>query len=295
MPQAEAEYRKWGMVIGENTSAARGGGVLWFLDMAAMDGKGLAEAQPSDTIRLFWWMMHALAFDHEVQQSGLVFVEDFAQVSVREAARTMPSKETVQEIMQITQGASPIRMKAFHMVHAPWWMSICTRLMKLAMSRKMRKRIQLHPSFDGVLASVGVDAVPSNVCLGANGRGPTEDRIFRRTILRITGQEGMRRTTSLRGPRPAPPPPRPLAGGRRSRTVGGLAEGGAGGACPWPPGTGTAGSSCATNRAGAAVRTSAGRAQANARPAAPRSYRSYEWRQATTPSPGKKTVTASWL
>lgn len=72
---------------------------------------------------------------------------------------------------KLTQGASAVKMKQFHILGQSWWMSIFWMLMKWFLSSKMRSRFNMHGNdYDTVWQLAGgAQNVPVYMENGASG------------------------------------------------------------------------------------------------------------------------------
>ena len=67
------------------------------------------------TLRLFWFLIHALGLDLMVQEHGCVFIEDFGKLALASAYKLPSWREHLSEVVGLCQGVSPIKFKQFHL------------------------------------------------------------------------------------------------------------------------------------------------------------------------------------
>ena len=110
-------YRAWGMCV--TTLQVPGGGVVWAINVGAADLELLASMPTADTVQLFWFLVHKLALDRDVQANGLVIVENMNNVGFFEARAWL--KDIQNDVLQLTQGMSPIKVKKILLLEQPWY------------------------------------------------------------------------------------------------------------------------------------------------------------------------------
>lgn len=89
--------------------------------------------------RTYWYIFHAALEDINCQKKGLIVICDGQAVKMRQFDRAA-SKYMVASI----QGALPVRISAFHVVKPPTFFNIINAILRVLMSDRMRKRINLH-------------------------------------------------------------------------------------------------------------------------------------------------------
>lgn len=86
--------------------------------------------------------------DPEVQIGGLVVLLDMAGLGFAHARYLSPhlAKRTV----EVVQEAFPMRFKAFHVLHEPFYMDAILSVLKPFLKDKIRRRVNLEKSFSAI-------------------------------------------------------------------------------------------------------------------------------------------------
>lgn len=101
--------------------------------------------------------------DPEVQIGGLVVLLDMAGLSFAHARYLSPhlAKRTV----EVVQEAFPMRFKAFHVLHEPFYMDAILSVLKPFLKDKIRRRIHLHGNdLNSLYKHIPRDCLPAGEC-----------------------------------------------------------------------------------------------------------------------------------
>lgn len=126
----------WGM----NSSIDSEGRFVWWIDLGNIDTQKVKnEYKPEDHLRAFVWYCHAVLYDKNAQENGIIFVENCGKIGIRECFTLMPAKLAA-KLDRLTIGVLPIKMVAIYMFECPFWISVFSKLMGMFMSKKMKER-----------------------------------------------------------------------------------------------------------------------------------------------------------
>lgn len=111
--------------------------------------------------------------DPEVQIGGLVVLLDMAGLSFAHARYLSPhlAKRTV----EVVQEAFPMRFKAFHVLHEPFYMDAILSVLKPFLKDKIRRRIHLHGNdLNSLYKHIPRDCLPAGELFMTFGRTSSE-------------------------------------------------------------------------------------------------------------------------
>lgn len=139
------------------TSQDRSGRVVWWLDLATVEG--LKELTAQDSLQYFVWFAHDLIFRHQVQTHGLNIVINLGQMNLVSFVSMVPPSLT-RKLEKFTINILPIMTKQMYVMGSPTWCSVFLKLTRPFIAEEMRQRMitvqkskQLHNDF-------GIDCIP---------------------------------------------------------------------------------------------------------------------------------------
>lgn len=146
----------WGM----NSSIDSEGKFVWWIDLGNIDTQKVKnEYTPEDHLRAFVWYCHAILYDKNVQENGIICVENCGKIGIRECFTLMPAKLGA-KLDRLTIGVLPIKMSALYMLECPFWISVFMKLMGMFMSKKMKERFVILQDWSELDRVGGVSAIP---------------------------------------------------------------------------------------------------------------------------------------
>ena len=179
--QKERVWRAWGLCVSEKEDAH--GRVILCLNMDFIDREYIRSSATivEDSCRVFWWLIHGLAFDEAAQRSGVILVENVATAGFFDSFSLVPA-DLKAKLEKLTLGSSAIKLKQFCFVHQPFWVRAIVRFMSLFLSRKMRQRFVLYGNDRGKMFRDlgGPDALPAAFVEGATGSN--RDRLMKKAF-----------------------------------------------------------------------------------------------------------------
>jgi hypothetical protein len=105
--------------------------------------------------RAVWYMLHAALESPTAQKHGLLFL-----AYPKNARLSQFDPQLSKVVLPTIQGALPIRISAFHMCQPPAFIQLVLPIIKLFMSERTKKRVQLHfgslPKIHKKLAKYGL-------------------------------------------------------------------------------------------------------------------------------------------
>ncbi|XP_067664781.1 retinaldehyde-binding protein 1-like [Haliotis asinina] len=117
------------------------GRIVFLFSIGSWDAN---EVPFDDVLRAYIYLLEALLENAENQVSGFVIVENFQQYTISQAMSLKPSD--LQKMVNMLQGAFPIRFKGVHFLYQPWYFSWTYALVRPFMKTKMTERVHIHGS-----------------------------------------------------------------------------------------------------------------------------------------------------
>lgn len=93
--------------------------------------------------RAFWYTMHALLEDDEVQKKGIIII-----AHPKHASKTSIDRKLSKNNITSMRGCLPVRVGAIHCCHPPFFFEIIFGVMKIFLGERLRKRVKIHSGSD---------------------------------------------------------------------------------------------------------------------------------------------------
>lgn len=106
---------------------------------------------PNDCFKLFLLILEKLLEDEETQVHGISIFDNLDGISLSLVLSFMRTEHIQRRVLVDLQDAYPIRFKALHLVHQPWYVSMVMSLVKPFLKQKHRDRIHTHGSNFGAI------------------------------------------------------------------------------------------------------------------------------------------------
>jgi len=121
------------------------GRAILFLDFSRIPTDGSYDRHSMS--RAFWYYMHAVLEDEDVQKKGCVII-----AHPRHAQRVQFDRKLGKLQISSLRGCIPVRAAAFHICHSPFFFEVLFSVMKVFLGERLRKRVKFHSGEDeGVL------------------------------------------------------------------------------------------------------------------------------------------------
>jgi len=132
----------WGM----RSSISKSNQLVWWFDMGTIDMSTIkTKYTVTEHMRAFVWYAHAIMYNPNAQEHGIVFCEDVAKLGFIQSITLMPAKLS-SKLDRLTIGVLPVRMTGMYLLSTPRWMDLFMKFMGMFMSKKMKDR--MHPLKD---------------------------------------------------------------------------------------------------------------------------------------------------
>lgn len=118
-----------------------GGRAILFFDPGRLP-KNRGEYDKKSMVRAFWYTLHAVLEDEEVQRKGCVIIGH------PKHAPSKPDFELEKKQVGALRGSIPIRIGAIHICHPPWFFELVWPVFKLMIGSVLRKRVNIHSAKD---------------------------------------------------------------------------------------------------------------------------------------------------
>lgn len=105
----------------------------------------------NDCFKLFLLILEKLLDDEETQVHGISIFDNLDGISLSLMLSFMRTEHIQRRVLVELQDAFPIRFKALHLVHQPWYVSTVMSLVKPFLKQKHRDRIHKHGSNLGTI------------------------------------------------------------------------------------------------------------------------------------------------
>ena len=139
------------------TSQDRSGRVVWWLDLATVEG--LKELTAQDSLQYFVWFAHALIFRPQVQQHGLNIVINLGQIHLGAFVSMVPPNLT-RKLEQFTIDILPIKTKQMYVMGSPIWCNVFLKMTRPFITEEMRQRMLTVQSSKQLHNDLGIDCIP---------------------------------------------------------------------------------------------------------------------------------------
>lgn len=101
-------------------------------------------------VRVFWYILHAVLEDEEVQKNGVVFI-----VCLTNFKRSQFDRHLTKLNAGSTKDILPIRVSAIHVCDPPIFFKVIFTLVKLFLGERIRKRVRVHGgSVDDIISTL---------------------------------------------------------------------------------------------------------------------------------------------
>lgn len=178
--------RSWNIM----TSTEKGGRVVWWLDLASVEG--LKELTAQESLQFFVWFAHSLIFRTDVQQRGVVIALNLARVDLTTFLAMLPPNLT-RRLEQFTINILPIETRQMYVTGSPRWSKIFTTVVKPFMTDDLRSRMIAFESTADLSSELGIDCIPEGfgrtVKDVAMDNAKTEELFVPREIFQVHGIE----------------------------------------------------------------------------------------------------------
>lgn len=118
------------------------GRTIWWLDLSQTNFEGMKELPQKEILRFFVWIAHIIMFDEQAQDSGILFVDNMAQVSFFQYMTMLP----VQLGMAVDKfmiGVIPLKTKLVVFMDRPLWFDAAFGLIRFILPKNMKDRVAL--------------------------------------------------------------------------------------------------------------------------------------------------------
>ena len=144
----------------QKDDAGRG---IVFVDPSRLPKKGTYDKK--SMIRAFWYNVHAILEDEEIQRKGVVIIAHPRHLAHANFDRSM-SKMHIESL----RGCLPLRVAAIHICHPPWFFKLVFAVLKLFLGERMRKKVKPHSGEDETVLlkmqrnfGISKDKIPSEM------------------------------------------------------------------------------------------------------------------------------------
>ena len=131
-------------------------GAMTLLSTKDPSGRALVYYDPSkldkskyttkSMVRTFWYVFHAALENEDAEKRGVIFLIDPGRAKFSNFDRSV-AKLMAGSI----KGALPVRVSAIHVIHPPTFFKLIWPIMKVLLSERLRKRLNLHSGSDEVV------------------------------------------------------------------------------------------------------------------------------------------------
>lgn len=156
------------------TSQDKSGRVVWWLDLASVEG--LKELSAQDSLRFFVWFAHYLIFRPQVQHHGVVIVVNLGRVDLATFVALVPPGLT-RRLEHFTIDVLPIQTKQMYVMGSPIWCNVFMTMIKPFITEEMRRRMITIQNATKLQNDLGIDCIPEG---------------FGRTVKEIASEQTMK-------------------------------------------------------------------------------------------------------
>eukprot|EP00542_Grammatophora_oceanica_P008263 CAMPEP_0194066402 /NCGR_PEP_ID=MMETSP0009_2-20130614/86002_1 /TAXON_ID=210454 /ORGANISM="Grammatophora oceanica, Strain CCMP 410" /LENGTH=354 /DNA_ID=CAMNT_0038719351 /DNA_START=93 /DNA_END=1157 /DNA_ORIENTATION=+ len=132
-----SHYATWGM----SATHDKQNRLVWWIDLGSIDLEKVKSTPAAESLRFFVWISHAVLFDNDCQENGMLMAESFSANMSAWEMFTMVPMELGAKLDRLTIGVLPIKMKKIFILLAPGWLRVLMAIMGPFLSKKMRQRM----------------------------------------------------------------------------------------------------------------------------------------------------------
>jgi len=102
--------------------------------------------------RSFWYFLHSVLEDEEVQKKGCVVVSDLTNIKPFHFDRKLAALQ-----LHSVRSCIPLKIVKMHICHPPWFLQVVYPCMKLMMGERLRRKVKLHAEeYESILQTLEV-------------------------------------------------------------------------------------------------------------------------------------------
>ena len=141
--------------------------------------KNKKELTPEESLRAFVWYAHAIMYDKNAQENGILFIQNLNKLGMVACFTMMPAKLST-KLDKLTIGVLPVKMKGGYMLETPTWVVVFMKIVGIFMSKKMKERVVIWKDWSQLEKTFGLEVTPK---VFGKVNGKLEEDVIEKTYL----------------------------------------------------------------------------------------------------------------
>ena len=144
------------------SKSSKVGNFICWVDIPKIDKTKIKNELPlKECLRVFVWYVHFIMYDKDVQEKGIIVVENCGKKGLFELCTLLPMN-VADELDKLMSGVLPVRLVKMYFLESPKWMQTFLNFMSMFMSEKIIKRLVFLNKWSDVGECLGEKCIPKN-------------------------------------------------------------------------------------------------------------------------------------